>query len=58
MKAAKFCPVCWKCYDSNDPMCPIHDGVLMPQVYDYGEGFVVYECGSYPLSDIESSAED
>ncbi|GAH90559.1 unnamed protein product [marine sediment metagenome] len=57
MEKARFCPVCCKAWDlSHGDFCPTCK-VFTLAVYDYGEGFVVHECGDYPISDLERDAD-
>lgn len=49
---ARYCPVCEKVWDKSHDYCPIHEGVLLVRVYNYGKGFVIYDTPDISLSDL------
>lgn len=43
IKSGRYCPVCEKVWDLSHDYCPDCQGVLLVQVRDYGDGFVIWK---------------
>ena len=52
-KTGSYCPVCVRIFHVSEMICPICPvRVVLTRVYDYGEGYEIYQADSIPIEEL------